>query len=182
MTTMKPIALFLLILPALLSGAESWPQWRGPEANGHAGKAGYPSEWNKGKNVAWKSVLPGRGHSSPVHDGDTIWVTTAIETPASEAEKKERLKANKGLPTVTVLSKVSLRALRIDPKSGKVLKNVEIFGKSSPSGYTNLTATPLPPPSSRMEKSIFTLEPTVMPASMRRPGRFSGKTTTRPSG
>ena len=143
---MKPIALFLLILPALLSGAESWPQWRGPEANGHAGKAGYPSEWNKVKNVAWKSVLPGRGHSSPVHDGDTIWVTTAIETPASEAEKKERLKANKGLPTVTVLSKVSLRALRIDPKSGKVLKNVEIFGKKQPQWVHKLNSYASPTP------------------------------------
>ena len=143
---MKPIALFLLILPALLSGAESWPQWRGPEANGHAGKAGYPSEWNKVKNVAWKSVLPGRGHSSPVHDGDTIWVTTAIETPASEAEEKERLKANKGLATVTVLSKVSLRALRIDPKSGKVLKNVEIFGKKQPQWVHKLNSYASPTP------------------------------------
>ena len=143
---MKPIALFLLILPALLSGAESWPQWRGPEANGHAGKAGYPSEWNKVKNVAWKSVLPGRGHSSPVHDGDTIWVTTAIETPASEAEEKERLKANKGLPTVTVLSKVSLRALRIDPKSGKVVKNVEIFGKKQPQWVHKLNSYASPTP------------------------------------
>ena len=55
---MKHFALFLL-LPALLSGAESWPQWRGPEADGHAGKGGYPSVWNKTKNVAWKSALPG---------------------------------------------------------------------------------------------------------------------------
>ena len=85
----------LLLLPTLLSGAESWPQWRGPAANGHADNAGYPSEWNKIKNIAWKSILPGRGHSSPVHDGDTIWVTTAIETPAPETEKKERLKDNK---------------------------------------------------------------------------------------
>ena len=117
---MKHFALFLL-LPALLSGAESWPQWRGPEADGHAGKGGYPSVWNKTKNVAWKSALPGRGHSSPVHDKGMIWITTAVETPASEAEKKERLKENKGLPTVIVLSKVSLRALQIDPNSGKVL-------------------------------------------------------------
>ena len=142
---MNRLALFLL-LPALLSGAESWPQWRGPAANGHAGKAGYPSEWSAQKNVAWKSVLPGRGHSSPVHDGDTIWVTTAIETPASEAEKKERLKANKGLPTVTVLSKVSLRALRIDPKSGKVVKNVEIFGKKQPQWVHKLNSYASPTP------------------------------------
>lgn len=142
---MNRLALFLLF-PALLSGAESWPQWRGPAANGHAGKAGYPSEWSAQKNVAWKSVLPGRGHSSPVHDGDTIWVTTAIETPASEAEKKERLKANKGLPTVTVLSKVSLRALKIDPKSGKVLQDIEILKKKQPQWVHKLNSYASPTP------------------------------------
>ena len=142
---MKHLALLLLI-PSLLCGAESWPQWRGPSANGHAGKSGYPSEWNKTKNVAWKSVLPGRGHSSPVHDGKTVWVTTAIETPASEAEKKERLKDNKGLPTVTVLSKVSQRALKIDPKSGKVLQDVEILKKKQPQWVHKLNSYASPTP------------------------------------
>ena len=142
---MNRIALFLL-LPALLSGAESWPQWRGPAANGHADNAGYPSEWNKIKNIAWKSILPGRGHSSPVHDGDTIWVTTAIETPASETEKKERLKSNKGLPTVTVLSEVSLRALKIDPKSGNVLQDVEVLKKKQPQWVHKLNSYASPTP------------------------------------
>ena len=142
---MKLLALLLLI-PSLLCGAESWPQWRGPSANGHAGKSGYPSEWNKTKNVAWKSVLPGRGHSSPVHDGKTVWVTTAIETPASEAEKKERLKDNKGLPTVTVLSKVSLRALKIDPKSGEVIQDIEILKKKQPQWVHKLNSYASPTP------------------------------------
>lgn len=151
---MKGIA-FFLFLPVLLSGAESWPQWRGPEANGHAGKSGYPSEWSKTKNVAWKSVLPGRGHSSPVHDGNTIWVTTAIETPASEAEKKERLKDNKGLPTVTVLSKVSLRALKIDPKSGKVMQDIEILKKKQPQWVHKLNSYASPTPVIESGKVYF---------------------------
>ena len=107
---------------------------------------GYPSVWNKTKNVAWKSALPGRGHSSPVHDKGMIWITTALETPASEAEKKERLKDNKGLPTVVVLSKVSLRALQIDPKSGKVLQNVEIFEKKQPQWVHKLNSYASPTP------------------------------------
>ena len=118
----------------------------GPDANGHAGKGGYPSVWNKTKNAAWKSALPGRGHSSPVHDKGMIWITTALETPASEAEKKERLKDNKGLPTVVVLSKVSLRALQIDPKSGKVLQNVEIFEKKQPQWVHKLNSYASPTP------------------------------------
>ena len=151
---MKHLALLLLI-PSLLCGAESWPQWRGPSANGHAGKSGYPSEWNKSKNVAWKSVLPGRGHSSPVHDGKTVWVTTAIETPASEAEKKERLKDNKGLPTVTVLSKVSLRALKIDPKSGKVMQDIEILKKKQPQWVHKLNSYASPTPVIESGKVYF---------------------------
>ena len=151
---MKHLALLLLI-PSLLCGAESWPQWRGPSANGHAGKSGYPSEWNKTKNVAWKSVLPGRGHSSPVHDGKTVWVTTAIETPASEAEKKERLKDNKGLPTVTVLSKVSLRALKIDPKSGKVMQDIEILKKKQPQWVHKLNSYASPTPVIESGKVYF---------------------------
>jgi outer membrane protein assembly factor BamB len=151
---MKHLALLLLI-PSLLYGAESWPQWRGPSANGHAGKRGYPSEWNKTKNVAWKSVLPGRGHSSPVHDGKTVWVTTAIETPASEAEKKERLKDNKGLPTVTVLSKVSLRALKIDPKSGKVMLDIEILKKKQPQWVHKLNSYASPTPVIESGKVYF---------------------------
>jgi len=151
---MKHLALLLLI-PSLLCGAESWPQWRGPSANGHAGKSGYPSEWNKTKNVAWKSVLPGRGHSSPVHDGKTVWVTTAIETPASEAEKKERLKDNKGLPTVTVLSKVSLRALKIDPKSGEVIQDIEILKKKQPQWVHKLNSYASPTPVIESGKVYF---------------------------
>ena len=123
---MNKLILGVILFPFLLS-AQDWPQWRGPDASGHAPNGIYPVNWSSQENIIWKKTLPGRGHSSPVHDGENIWVTTALETPASEEEKKERLKENKGLPTVTVLSRLSLRALQINPASGKILKNIEIF-------------------------------------------------------
>ena len=135
------------ILTPICVWSANWPQWRGPDGSGHA-PAGikYPSEWSSTKNIMWKINLPGRGHSSPVHDGKFIWVTTAIETPASEKEKEERLKANKGLPTVTVLSKVSLRALKINPASGKILKNIEVFEKKQPQWVHKLNSYASPSP------------------------------------
>ena len=142
---MKPFFLGSLILP-LLAYAQSWPQWRGPDASGHAPIANYPKSWSSQKNISWKTSLPGRGHSSPVHDGENIWVTTALETPASEKEKEERLKENKGLPTVTVLSKVSLRALKIDASSGKILKNIEVFKKKQPQWVHKLNSYASPSP------------------------------------
>jgi len=69
-----------------------------------------------------------------------------METPASEKEKEERLKENKGLPTVTVLSKVSLRALKIDASSGKILKNIEVFKKKQPQWVHKLNSYASPSP------------------------------------
>ena len=92
----------------------------GPDASGHTFDGEFPKKWGLSNNLVWKAPLPGRGHSSAVHHKGKVWITTAIETPASEKEKEERLKANEGLASVTVLSEVSLRALRIDPQNGKI--------------------------------------------------------------
>ena len=59
---MKHLALFLL-WPALLSGAETWPQWRGPDANGHAGKGDTPRYGTKprtphGSRLYRDAVIP----------------------------------------------------------------------------------------------------------------------------
>lgn len=135
----------LLLIPFFLF-ADSWPQWRGPAGSGHASGKNYPKSWSSEKNVMWKQNLPGRGHSSPVHEQRSIWITTAVETTASEKEKQERLKNNKGLPTVTVLSKVSLRAIQLDPDSGEILQNIEVFEKKQPQWVHNLNSYASPTP------------------------------------
>ena len=56
----------------------SWPQWRGPLANGVAPFADPPIEWSEKKNVRWKVPLPGKGHSSPIVFGDRVYVMTAV--------------------------------------------------------------------------------------------------------
>ena len=136
---------FLLSLPLAIVSAD-WQQWRGPNASGHAPEGNYPKTWNSKLNIQWKSKLPGRGHSSPVTAGSNIWTTTALETPASEKEKMERLKKNDGLPSVTVLSKVSLHALQIDPDSGEVLQNIQVFEKKQPQWVHKLNSYASPTP------------------------------------
>ena len=136
---------FLLSLPLGIVSAD-WQQWRGPNASGHAPKGDYPKTWNPKLNIEWKSKLPGRGHSSPVTEGSNIWITTALETPASEKEKMERLKKNDGLPSVTVLSKVSLYALQIDPDSGEVLQKIKVFEKKQPQWVHKLNSYASPTP------------------------------------
>ena len=46
-----------------------WPQWRGPLATGVAPYAQPPVVWGEGKNIRWKTALPGKGHSTPIVGG-----------------------------------------------------------------------------------------------------------------
>ena len=57
---------------------ENWPQWRGPEGSGVAKGTSYPEEWTPEKNIAWKTPVEGRGHSSPVVWGNYLFITTSI--------------------------------------------------------------------------------------------------------
>jgi len=124
--------LFGYFLASTTAYAGTWLQWRGPDASGHFEGTGFPTEWNSKKNVVWKVKIPGRGHSSPVVEGDLVWLTTAYETPASEEDAKKRLKVNTGGQPLNLLAKVSLRAVQINPETGKVLRDIEVFNKEKP--------------------------------------------------
>lgn len=75
------IAATLLLPPSssIPAAEDNWPQWRGPSGRGVSDAPDYPAEWGPQTNVAWKTPVPGRGHSSPVVWGDRIFLTTSIE-------------------------------------------------------------------------------------------------------
>jgi len=60
-----------------LSVERDWPWWRGPSRNGIASEAPVPTQFSDHENLAWKTPVPGRGHSSPTVVGDRIFLTTA---------------------------------------------------------------------------------------------------------
>jgi outer membrane protein assembly factor BamB len=60
------------------SAADNWPQWRGPDAAG-LGRGDYPATWSATEHIAWKTAIPGKGHSSPVIWGNRLFITTAIQ-------------------------------------------------------------------------------------------------------
>jgi outer membrane protein assembly factor BamB len=78
----------ILVLLAASGGAaaQHWPAFRGPESAGVAPTATPPVTWNidSSQNLAWRTPVPGLGHSSPVVWGDRIYLTTAI-APGAEA-------------------------------------------------------------------------------------------------
>jgi len=65
--------------------SNNWPQWRGPLANGVAPHANPPIRWSETNNVRWKIPLPGKGHSSPIVLGDTVYILAAV--PVGPAQK-----------------------------------------------------------------------------------------------
>ena len=70
------------------AGAEQWPQFRGPGSAGVADGAGLPEKWSTTENVAWKTVIPGHGWSSPIAWGDRVFVTAVV--PSGEIETPQK--------------------------------------------------------------------------------------------
>ena len=58
---------------------DSWHQWRGPNNNGVA-ESDAPLNFSPTENVKWKIAIPGKGNSTPIIWGDTIYLTTAVPT------------------------------------------------------------------------------------------------------
>ncbi|MBS1812232.1 MAG: PQQ-binding-like beta-propeller repeat protein [Acidobacteria bacterium] len=116
---MKFALLLLLSLPVL---AQDWPEFRGPSGQGHATERGLPLTWSESQHIKWKTVIPGKGWSSPAIQGDRIWLTTATEDGKS------------------------LRALCVDRNTGAIQQNIEVFRlKSAATTHAkNSHASPTP--------------------------------------
>ena len=116
-------AIVALALAATLQAGD-WPQFRGPNAQGHA-NAKLPINISADSpHLKWKAPVPGSGWSSPVIVGGKIYLTSAIE-------KGEGL---------------SLNALCLNAADGKLIWNTPIFGieKAPRMHRKNSQASPTP--------------------------------------
>lgn len=65
------------------AAAADWPEFRGPAGDGvvppavNGGMRGFPLQWSETENVDWKTPIPEQGWSTPVVNGDQIWLTHA---------------------------------------------------------------------------------------------------------
>ena len=120
--------------------AADWPQWRGPEGQGHASTAmDLPVQWSVGSvesnnsnsdNICWRKDLPGRAWSSAVIDGETIWLTTAIED--GSAQEGPPPPGGKKPQPRSVAKSVTFRAFALDSRDGQILHDVELFSVDNP--------------------------------------------------
>jgi len=116
----------LLVTPAIQDAARkpprdsNWPQFRGPLASGVAEGFKTVSEWDiaAGKNVLWRSAIPGLALSSPIVWGDRIYLTNAVRK-AGEAELRVGLYGDPS--SVADEGEQLFQVLCLDRKDGKVL-------------------------------------------------------------
>jgi outer membrane protein assembly factor BamB len=121
MITQSLLVLLLTSYPAM-SGAENWPQFRGPDGNGHSDAHGLPLHWSETRNVVWKTPIHDRGWSSPVIYGKQIWLTSASK------DSRE------------------LFVLCIDRDTGKIIRDWKLFDVAQPQFVHpfNTAASPTP--------------------------------------
>ena len=122
-----------LALPALLFAAafapasENWPAFRGPNGDGTSDSTGVVTTWGESQNVRWKTPIHGKGWSSPVVWGDQVWVTTADEEgvdPKAPTPRKDG--------SVGAVERVTLFAVCVDRKTGKVVHDVKLGVQEKP--------------------------------------------------
>ncbi len=140
------IGLFLTCLWGVATQAAEWPQFRGPDGQGHSSAKDLPVEWSETSNVAWKAELPGKGWSSPVIDGNQIWLTYAIDDPLSEEAKQQKLKSNTGNQPLVLAGTVHMHALCIDRATGELLHDVEVLTENDPQWTHALNSFASPSP------------------------------------
>ena len=101
--------LSLVLRTGVAAAATDWPEFRGPDGQGHSTATNLPIQWSTSKNIAWKTPLPGLGWSSPVVSDGRIFLTTAVSGEAKN---------------------LSLRVLCLDAATGEILGNVEVFNRA----------------------------------------------------
>lgn len=75
------LLLVLFFMTTLAFSEDSWPAWRGPQANGVAPKTAQPpTKWDEKNNIKWKIPLSGKGSATPIVWGEQIFVVTATKT------------------------------------------------------------------------------------------------------
>ncbi len=70
------------------SNAKNWPQFRGADSTGVSRNTGLPDHWSSSENVEWKAEIPGRGWGSPVVWGDSVFLSSVVNSGVTEPLKK----------------------------------------------------------------------------------------------
>ena len=105
------------------SRSDNWPQFRGVDASGVAGAAAAPpATWSvaPATNIAWKTAIPGLGHSSPIAWGERLYVTTAVAMDGKPGVVLGDV-SKSGIDPAQDTGRHTWRLIAVDKSSGKIV-------------------------------------------------------------
>ena len=114
------------------TAAADWPQWRGPGGQAIA-EGAFPDVWSVTEGIAWKTEIPGRGHSSPVVAANRIFLTTSIQGeqyPGRTAPDHLGFNLRPGYlhpDSVAVDYAHALHVLAVDAATGAIVWDREVY-------------------------------------------------------
>ncbi len=147
-TSLPKVSLLVLAIATPALCEPNWPAFRGPTGQGITSETSLPVSWSEKENIGWKTAIPGKGWSSPVIWGDQIWITTAVEHYLQPHELWLR-PHDPQLPKEAKRHHniaLSLRAICVDRRTGRLLRNVVLFSVKTPEviHMQNSYASPTP--------------------------------------
>ena len=103
----------------------NWPSFRGSNAAGVGDGQGVVSEWNAatGRNIKWKTAIPGLGTSSPIVWGERVFVVSA----ASEEDTSFRTGLTGDVKPIETLPTHVYAVHALDLATGRRLWQREVF-------------------------------------------------------
>ena len=133
------------------SSAESpWPQFRGPDGQGHATATKVPVKFGPDDSLTWRTEADGRGWSSPVIADGKIWLTSAIETQADKSEIQERMRKSgvkeREMKSREIAARIELRLQSFSVDDGKRLDDVLLRSYADPDAIHALNSYASPTP------------------------------------
>ncbi len=96
----------------------NWPAFRGANAAGNGDGQGVVTDWDaaSGRNIKWKTAIPGLGTSSPIVWGNTVILVAA----ASDEDKTFRTGLTGDIRPIETLPTHTFSVIALDLQSGKV--------------------------------------------------------------
>ena len=131
MGSVKHLASVVFVL-AVVSGlyGSDWRGFQGFEKGGCGDSTAEPWTWSPAQNVAWKTAIPGRGHSSPVLSGDAVYLTTAYEKSQLSPIARVRIYAIPFLALVCAISGIGLSMQGLETREsgrGRLWHHAKVF-------------------------------------------------------
>jgi outer membrane protein assembly factor BamB len=134
-----------------------WPQLRGAHGDGHSQAENLPTNWGGILDpYEWQCKLPGRGWSSPIVIGDSVWLTAAEVTGIPDDGSKEKLAFDPEGPLYfQTHGEVSCFAIEIDLATGKLIRKIDLLTVQSPPPIHGMNSYASPTPAGNERLIVF---------------------------